>query len=167
MEKKNEHKKTCESLSSTKKRKDGKTSKASKDSGTDGKLRQPTIFDVLKKPGATTSQGTPNGDSSALSSKCRTSESADQHGYDTNKNISLEVSAIFKVLEAQRSKFRPLLVDCFSILTFSTVFQYILHHCTCFIMLKVVLAATCKLYLPLGFMWHMLPLKWSHLTSCY
>ena len=137
MEKKNEPNKTYESLSSSKKRKDRKMSKASKDSGIDGKLRQPTIFDVLKKAGATTSQGTPNDDSSALSPKCRASESADQHTYDTNKNISLEVSAIFKVLEAQRSKFRPLLVDCFSILTFSTVFQYTLCQCTCIILLKL------------------------------
>ncbi|KAJ9686029.1 hypothetical protein PVL29_015082 [Vitis rotundifolia] len=120
VEKKNEHKKTYESFSSNNKRKDRKTSKASKDSGIDGKLRQPTILDVLKKAGVTTSQGTPNDDSSALSPKCRTSESADQHTYDTNKHIILEVSAVFKVLEAQRSKFRPLLVDCFSIFTFST-----------------------------------------------
>ncbi|XP_034701631.1 Fanconi anemia group D2 protein homolog [Vitis riparia] len=120
VEKKNEHKKTYESFSSNNKRKDRKTSKASKDSGIDGKLRQPTILDVLKKAGVTTSQGTPNDDSSALSPKCRTSESADQHTYDTNKHILLEVSAVFKVLETQRSKFRPLLVDCFSIFTFST-----------------------------------------------
>ncbi|RVW85871.1 hypothetical protein CK203_035286 [Vitis vinifera] len=120
VEKKNEHKKTYESFSSNNKRKDRKTSKASKDSGIDGKLRQPTILDVLKKAGVTTSQGTPNDDSSALSPKCRTSESADQHTYDTNKHIILEVSAVFKVLETQRSKFRPLLVDCFSIFTFST-----------------------------------------------
>lgn len=124
VEKKNEHKKTYESFSSNNKRKDRKTSKASKDSGIDGKLRQPTILDVLKKAGVTTSQGTPNDDSSALSPKCRTSESADQHTYDTNKHIILEVSAVFKVLETQRSKFRPLLVDCFSIFTFSTVFAF-------------------------------------------
>ncbi|KAK9285230.1 hypothetical protein L1049_024418 [Liquidambar formosana] len=116
VEKKNEHKKTHESSSPNNKR---KHKKASMNSDADGKLKQPTILDVLRKAGAVTSQEASNEDSSGQLSKGRTSESTGHHARDSNEPVTVEVSAVAKALEAQRFKFRPLLVDCFSILTFS------------------------------------------------
>ncbi|XP_062170326.1 uncharacterized protein LOC133876038 [Alnus glutinosa] len=115
---KNEHKRTQDSASPKKNRRPKKISRASI-SDTKGKLKQPTVLDVLKKAGALTSQEVPNEESVDLNSHGRTSNSADQNLCDSDEPVIIEVSAVTKALEAQRFKFRPLLVQCFSILTFS------------------------------------------------
>ncbi|KAF8413568.1 hypothetical protein HHK36_001559 [Tetracentron sinense] len=121
MEKRNDQKKTCESTLPKNKKKRKNNSKASENSDLNGKLRQPTILNVLRKAGAVTSQEVPNEGSSGLSFKGRTSQSGEHHTYDSNETELVEVSAVAKVLDAQRFKFRPLLVDCFSIFKFSKV----------------------------------------------
>ncbi|KAJ6912410.1 Fanconi anemia group D2 protein [Populus alba x Populus x berolinensis] len=110
-EKNGEHKKT----------QDNKHKKTSKESSSDpnGKLRQPTILDVLRKTGAVTSQDVSNEESTSQSSKGQTFIPADQDSCNSTGLISLEVSAVAKALEAQRFKFRPLHVQCYSLLMFS------------------------------------------------
>ncbi|KAL5581637.1 hypothetical protein UlMin_014079 [Ulmus minor] len=117
VEKKNEPKKTNDNTFSDNKRTHKKLSRASKNSDSDDKLRQPKIKDVLRKSGVIKSQDEPE-NSSDLSSKSRSSESSEQHPYDSSDPV-VEISAVAKSLEAQRSKFRHLLVQCFSLLTFS------------------------------------------------
>lgn len=123
---KNEHKRTQDSASPKKNRRPKKISRASI-SDTKGKLKQPTVLDVLKKAGALTSQEVPNEESVDLNSHGRTSNSADQNLCDSDEPVIIEVSAVTKALEAQRFKFRPLLVQCFSILTFSEVCRIALY----------------------------------------
>lgn len=88
-------------------------------------------MDVLRKAGAIPSQDIPNEDSSGMSFKGTTSESS-VHANSSEPEY-IEVSMAAKSLEVQRYKFRPLLVDCFSILSFSQVrltlssFCYIVH----------------------------------------
>ncbi|KAM5580264.1 hypothetical protein ABKV19_009822 [Rosa sericea] len=118
-EKKLEHKKTQEDISPSGARRNNKTSKASTTSDTMGKLRQPTLFDVLEKAGVITGQEVPNEDSSGLSTKGRSSESSQKNPCDFNEAAIIEMSAVAKALEAQRSKFRPLLVQCYSVLAIS------------------------------------------------
>ncbi|XVF81614.1 hypothetical protein PTKIN_Ptkin15bG0169300 [Pterospermum kingtungense] len=112
-EKKNEPKTTHESTSPNK-RKHKKISKTST-TGTDGKLRQPTLLDMLRKTGAVTSQEMPND----ISSKENTSASVDKHSDVFNESVLIEVSPVSQALESQKFRFRPLLLECFSILTFS------------------------------------------------
>lgn len=112
-----EHMSANESSSQNRKRKNQNTSKASTNTYTNGKSRQPTIMDVLKKAGAIPSQDVPNDDSSGMSFKGTTSESS-VHANSSEPEF-IEVSMAAKSLEVQRYKFRPLLVDCFSILSFS------------------------------------------------
>ncbi|KAJ4980681.1 hypothetical protein NE237_031518 [Protea cynaroides] len=127
MEKKNEQKKVCERDSSDDKKKQRKKMKAAENSDPNGKLRQPTILDVLRKAGAVTTQEVLNEGSSSLSHTEKSSqhgmykEKESQHGEhsnETNEPAVVEISAVTKVLNSQRFKFRPLLVDCLSILTF-------------------------------------------------
>ncbi|THG11025.1 hypothetical protein TEA_023356 [Camellia sinensis var. sinensis] len=118
-EKKSERMKANESSSPNKKGKNGRTSKASTSSDVNGKFRQPTIVDSLRKACGTTSQEVPNEDSSCLHSRDSIAEPASPHASDSSEVVNVEVSAASEVLEAQRYKFRPLLVDCFSILAFS------------------------------------------------
>lgn len=115
MEKKNEPKMTHESTSPNK-RKHKRISKTST-TGIDGKLRQPTLLDVFRKAGATTSQEMPN----EISSKEKTSASVDQHSNVNNESMLIEVSPVSQALESQKFRFRPLQLECFSILTFSKV----------------------------------------------
>ncbi|KAI8027545.1 hypothetical protein LOK49_LG02G01756 [Camellia lanceoleosa] len=110
---------TNESSSPNKKGKNGRTSKASTSSDVNGKFRQPTIVDSLRKACGTTSQEVPNEDSSCLHSRDSIAEPASPHASDSSEVVNVEISAASEVLEAQRYKFRPLLVDCFSILAFS------------------------------------------------
>ncbi|PKI41038.1 hypothetical protein CRG98_038566 [Punica granatum] len=98
--------------------------KSQTSSGTDGKLRQPSILDMFKKAGAVTSQELPNEDSASPSSKTGTSESADQNPSDYNET-ELDVSAATKTFDLQRFKFRPLHLHCYSILTFSKLPLYL------------------------------------------
>lgn len=123
---KNEQKKTHDSSSQDKKRKHKKVSKASTVSDTNCKLRQPTTLDVLRKGGNLTSQEVPNGDSLSTVSKGRKSGSADETSCGSNEQVILEVSAVAKALETQRFKFRPLLSQCLSVLTFSKVCMLVL-----------------------------------------
>ncbi|KAI8026083.1 Fanconi anemia group D2 protein [Camellia lanceoleosa] len=118
-EKKSERMKANESSSPNKKGKNGRTSKASTSSDVNGKFRQPTIVDSLRKACGTTSQEVPNEDSSCLHSRDSIAEPASPHASDSSEVVNVEISAASEVLEAQRYKFRPLLVDCFSILAFS------------------------------------------------
>ncbi|TYI20143.1 hypothetical protein ES332_A07G215700v1 [Gossypium tomentosum] len=113
-EKKNEPKMTPESTSPNK-RKHKKTSKTSA-IGTDGNLHQQTLFDVLRKAGAVTSQEVPD----KVSSKdMATSTSVDHNSHVFNESVLIEVSPVSQALESQKFRFRPLLLECFSILTFS------------------------------------------------
>eukprot|EP00257_Ricinus_communis_P018264 XP_015576929.1 Fanconi anemia group D2 protein homolog isoform X1 [Ricinus communis] len=113
VENKNEHKKTHDTASPDK-RKHRKILKSSS-SGINGKLRQTTVFDVLKKGGAITSQQSLHEDSSHQSLK--TPVSANQGS--CTEPLILEVPADTKTLDGHRSKFRPLLIQCFSLLEFS------------------------------------------------
>lgn len=119
MEKKNEHIKTYDSASQDKKRRHKKISKASTISDTNCKLRQPTILDVLRKSGNLTSQGVLTEDALSTVSNSSKFGSVDETSCGSNEPIIVEVSALAKVLETQRFKFRPLLFPCLSILTFS------------------------------------------------
>ncbi|KAA3459176.1 Fanconi anemia group D2 protein-like protein [Gossypium australe] len=113
-EKKNEPKMTPESTSPNK-RKHKKISKTSA-TGTDGNLHQQTLFDVLRKAGAMTSQEVPD----KVSSKdMATSASVDHNSHVFNESVLIEVSPVSQALESQKFRFRPLLLECFSILTFS------------------------------------------------
>nr|XP_023876814.1 Fanconi anemia group D2 protein homolog isoform X3 [Quercus suber] len=114
---KSKHQKTQDS-NMQKNRRHKKISKAS-GSDADGKLRQPTILDAFKKVGVVTSQEVPNKESLASNSQGRASNSANQNLCDSSEPDIIEVAAVAKALEVQRFKFRPLLVQCFSILAFS------------------------------------------------
>ncbi|KAL4366416.1 hypothetical protein GQ457_05G005000 [Hibiscus cannabinus] len=97
------------------KKKNKKISKTST-TGTDGKLRQQTLLDVLRKAGAVTSQEVPD----EVSAKdMTTSASVDHHSHVFNESVLIEVSPVSQALESQKFRFRPLLLECFSILTFS------------------------------------------------
>ncbi|GAY32454.1 hypothetical protein CUMW_002470 [Citrus unshiu] len=119
MEKKNEHIKTYDSASQDKKRRHKKISKASTISDTNCKLRQPTILDVLRKSGNLTSQGVLTEDALSTVSNSSKFGYVDETSCGSNEPVIVEVSALAKVLETQRFKFRPLLFPCLSILTFS------------------------------------------------
>uniref|UniRef100_A0A803QII1 Fanconi anemia group D2 protein n=1 Tax=Cannabis sativa TaxID=3483 RepID=A0A803QII1_CANSA len=119
VEKKREHNKTNVEIPSDKKRTRKNLSKACTSSDSNEKLRQPTIIDVYRKAGAITSQDMPNETSSGLSSKERSTESSEQRPHDSNEPVVVDISSVAKALEGQRSKFRCLLVQCFSILTLS------------------------------------------------
>ncbi|XP_010247495.1 PREDICTED: Fanconi anemia group D2 protein [Nelumbo nucifera] len=111
MDKKIEQKKVC----GASKRK--RNSKAPENSDVNGKLKQPTILDVLRKAGGVTSQDVPDEGSSGPSHKV--SQCGEDHTRDSNEPSLVEISAVTKVVDAQRFKFRPLLVDCLYILNFS------------------------------------------------
>ncbi|KAF9592536.1 hypothetical protein IFM89_015230 [Coptis chinensis] len=82
-----------------------------------GNLKQPTILEVLRRAGAV-SQEVPNEGFSDQSCKRTESQHSDCHA-DSNGPPSVEISAVTKILDGQRFKFRELSVDCLSILTFS------------------------------------------------
>ncbi|KAK8957970.1 hypothetical protein KSP39_PZI000438 [Platanthera zijinensis] len=97
---------------------------ASGNLGHHGKLRQPTIIDALKKSSMQASQeGSDEGSPRYLShEKTPPTEhcivGADELGV-------IDISAVPKFLDAQKSKFRPLNVDCLSLLCFSEVMDSI------------------------------------------
>ncbi|KAG2717749.1 hypothetical protein I3760_03G190400 [Carya illinoinensis] len=125
---KNNQQKTQECTLPKSNRRGKKISKASS-SDTNRKLQQPTILDVLKKAGTMTSQEVTNMESSGLISQGSSSKSQDQYLCDPDKLVTIDVSPVAKALETQRYKFRPLLVQCFSILRFSELplFLYLLR----------------------------------------
>ncbi|KAF5798258.1 putative fanconi anaemia protein FANCD2 [Helianthus annuus] len=98
-----------------------KSTKPSKNSGTQGNnTTQLTIIETWKKAGAISSD-VANESSTGPSSKVSQPEAATCSTTNSNGSIDtdIEISEIAKLLEAQRYRFRPLLVDCFSILSYS------------------------------------------------
>ncbi|KAI3939421.1 hypothetical protein MKW98_022289 [Papaver atlanticum] len=82
-------------------------------------LRQPTIIDVLRKAGVTISQEGSKSRSSDPSYKGTESQSEELFNNDPNSPV--DICAVTMVLDTQRSKCRPLRVDCLSILSFSEI----------------------------------------------
>ncbi|KAG5626396.1 hypothetical protein H5410_011614 [Solanum commersonii] len=99
---------------SQKKKKEKKNSQASL---TDGKLRQPTIMDVLRKAGSVPTQEPSTGPSGTCS-KGNAPEPSVNQPRNINMSANVDVSTAVEHVEAQRHKFRPLLLDCFAILAF-------------------------------------------------
>lgn len=97
-----------------------KEKKSSQISLTDGKFRQPTIMDALRKAGAIPSQE-PSMGPSGMCSKGSASEPSRNQQCNINMSANVDVSTAVDHVEAQRHKFRPLLLDCFTILTFQKV----------------------------------------------
>lgn len=121
LERKSELTQENRSISQNGKRNSRKMSKPSERLTTDGNLKQPTIIQMLKKAGAVTSQGLGNEDSPGMVSKCSTGEDTEKRAHESDVVPSIEVSESVKMVEAQKHKFRPLLVHCFSILAFTKV----------------------------------------------
>ncbi|KAF9595259.1 hypothetical protein IFM89_038262 [Coptis chinensis] len=96
-----------------------KLKRKSSNTSDDGNLKEPTILEVLRRAGAV-SQEVPNEGFSDQSCKRTESQHSDCHA-DSNGPPSVEISAVTKILDGQRFKFRELSVDCLSILTFSRV----------------------------------------------
>ncbi|XP_060218210.1 uncharacterized protein LOC132645313 isoform X1 [Lycium barbarum] len=94
-----------------------KVKKDSQASLTDGKLRQPTIMDALRKAGAVPSQE-PSAGPTGTCSKGSAPEPSENQPRNLNMPANVDVSAAVEHVEAQRHKFRPLLLDCFAILAF-------------------------------------------------
>ncbi|KAI3445229.1 hypothetical protein Pfo_001894 [Paulownia fortunei] len=105
-----------ESISQNRKRNRGKSSSLLANSNVEEKLKQPTIVDIWRKAGSIPSQEALKEDVSVISSKTRQSESEGNQADNSNIPQNIEISAPVKGLEAQKYKFRPLSVDCFSIL---------------------------------------------------
>ncbi|CAK7340364.1 unnamed protein product [Dovyalis caffra] len=134
-----DHKKTQDN-NSPKKRRHKKTSKELS-SDPNGELRQPKISDVLRKAGAATSQAVSNEESTSQSLRGQAFVPAAQDSCNSTVPISLEASAVSKALEAQRFKFRPLLVQCFSLLMFSNVSTLMLLIIMILILFSFLIAA--------------------------
>ncbi|XP_065854145.1 uncharacterized protein [Euphorbia lathyris] len=116
VENKNEQKNTQHTTTQNKP-KVKKISKPLTSSNMNGRLRQPTLFDVLSKKGAATGKQVLSEDSSGQS--LEPLKSADQDSCNSTEPLVLEISAATKALDTQRFKFRPLLSQCFSLLEFS------------------------------------------------
>ncbi|CAL1385748.1 unnamed protein product [Linum trigynum] len=104
---------------SPKNKKHKRMSKDSTSSDINGKLRQQTLFDVLKKAGSTATQEATDADASTPCSKSPTVNSAGEESRTSKEPVIAEFSAAAKGLVLHRYKFRPLLVQCLSLLTFS------------------------------------------------
>ncbi|THU74124.1 hypothetical protein C4D60_Mb04t30040 [Musa balbisiana] len=103
---------SASSTSHNKKHKQKKDSMVTEKADANGKLRQPTIMDVLKRAGAVVSQGVSLGSSTD-------STSCEHEAVGSNELGLVDISEKPILLESQRCKFRPLLVDCLFILSFS------------------------------------------------
>ncbi|KAL5977478.1 hypothetical protein ACLOJK_021825 [Asimina triloba] len=110
--------KSSEYSSQMNKRKRRASSMASEKLEANGKLRQTTILDALKRAGVV-SQEVANEVSSGFSCKEKASQSREQDTLAFNENGLIEISAVAMFLDVQKIKFRPLLVDCLFILSFS------------------------------------------------
>lgn len=127
---KGEERKVTDSASLDNKRKRRKKSEVPENSDINGKLQQPTILAVLKRAGAVTSQEERNEECPGLSSKEKASQSREHEAYLSNEQGLIEISAVAKALDAQRFKFRPLFIDCLSLLSFSEVnFDLVMIKC--------------------------------------
>ncbi|KAL8545696.1 hypothetical protein ACS0TY_005722 [Phlomoides rotata] len=116
LEKMNQPLKGSELISRNQKKNKGKSSSPSGGSNSEERLRQPTLSDIWRKAGATPIQEDLNEDVSVLSSKTRQSASQENQADKSNIPQNIEVSAPVKSLDAQKYNFRPLSMDCFSIL---------------------------------------------------
>ncbi|KAL3629924.1 hypothetical protein CASFOL_026236 [Castilleja foliolosa] len=108
--------KESRSISQNRKRNRGKSSLPSANSNSEEKLKQPTIVDVWRKAGSIPSQEAPKEDVSAMSPKTTQSESEGNLANNSNIPQNAEISTPLKCLEAQKHKFRPLSVDCYSLI---------------------------------------------------
>ncbi|XP_042440360.1 Fanconi anemia group D2 protein homolog isoform X1 [Zingiber officinale] len=114
---KSKGKKSTPSILHDKNQKQKKDSMTVEKPDANGKLRQPTIMDVLRRAGAIESQEVSSAGSSGATSNrphCQENEIA-----GCNELGLVDISEKPICLESQRFKFRPLLVDCLSILSFS------------------------------------------------
>lgn len=105
-------------------RKDKKSSKGLKNSVTQrSSATQLTLTETWKKSGVINSNDVLNEKSTGVPSRSSPSESATCSTSNLNESVDtdIEISEAVKLLEAQRYKFRPLLLDCFSILSYSKV----------------------------------------------
>ncbi|KAG0463482.1 hypothetical protein HPP92_019551 [Vanilla planifolia] len=82
-----------------------------------GKLRQPTIFDTLKRAGVLMNEGTSGEVSPRHPPHKKTSKSAEHHDIDADELEVMDISIEPKYLDAQRLKFRPLNVESLSLLS--------------------------------------------------
>ncbi|KAL8138162.1 hypothetical protein V2J09_004163 [Rumex salicifolius] len=96
----------------------GKGRKAFKNMDTDQRFSQPTIVDVLNKAGCTMGKTVSNNDSSSLSQNCGIPNTPESHNLNHEDIILLDVGGVATALESQRSKFRPLSLDCLTVTSF-------------------------------------------------
>lgn len=125
---KNNHSKQTEkdkvhSTSSNSKQKHKKHPTPADKSGSNDKLRQPTILDAFKRAGVILGEEILNASSPEPSSSERTCE---RDATDSNELGLIEISAAATNLESERFKCRPLLPVCLFLLTFSQVVNTIL-----------------------------------------
>lgn len=116
---KSREKKSTPSILHDKNQKQKKDSMTVEKPDANGKLRQPTIMDVLRRAGAIENQEVSSAGSSGATPNrphCHENETA---GCNELGLVDISEKPIY--LESQRFKFRPLLVDCLSILSFSEV----------------------------------------------
>lgn len=116
LEKISQHLKGGENISQNQKKHRGKSLTPSASSSVEEKLKQPTLVDVWRKAGTIPSQETPNEDASAENLKTKQSASEESQAENSNMPLNIDISAPLKCLDAQKHKFRPLPVDCLSIL---------------------------------------------------
>lgn len=117
-------KRDISSSESTRKKKN-KNPALSASSKEDGKLRQPTLTDVLRKAGVIPSPEVLNEDLSGTCSKGSIPESSGSHQNNLISPLNVEISSAAKLLEPQRHKFRPLLLECFPIFALSKVTSFV------------------------------------------
>lgn len=94
------------------------------------KLRQPTIMDVLRRAGAIENQEVSSAGSSGATPNRPHRHENESAGCNEIGLVDISEKPI--CLESQRFKFRPLLVDCLSILSLSEVHMKIRNHVSCF-----------------------------------
>ncbi|XP_020271139.1 Fanconi anemia group D2 protein homolog, partial [Asparagus officinalis] len=117
-EKRSSERMVSESTSQDNKRRCKKDPETSQKSNPNEKLRQPTIISAFKRAGVVISQEV-NESSSGQSSNGGTSQSIKNQDTDSTEAGPIDISAELKVLDMQRFKFRPLNIECFSMLSFS------------------------------------------------
>ncbi|KAK1282549.1 hypothetical protein QJS10_CPB22g00088 [Acorus calamus] len=117
--KKSEETKASGNASLNSRRKGKKSSMTPDNSDPNGKLRQPTILDALKRAGVHVSQEVANEGSSGPPSSGKKLQSEEHKLPDSNMLEPAELSGAAEILDAQRFKFRPLLPHCFNILSFA------------------------------------------------
>lgn len=123
IEKNTEQTRANQDLSQISKKNNKKSSKALKNSNTQGNgTTQLTIIETWKKAGAISSDVATES-STGVCSKISQTEATACPTTNSNESVDtdIEISETAKLLEAQRYRFRPLLVDCFTILSYPKV----------------------------------------------